>query len=361
MFSSNLKYYRLRSELSMKKLAEQCGITAMAVSNYENGKRMPDMGTMKKMALALHVRVTDFLAAQDESLSFVHGEFRKNSRLSKMQQDYIRGYVEEYSNRFMQIVDILGGKVLPDFPIPHQLTLTGDVESNAANLREYLGLPRKGPVQNLIGTLENQGLIMIAISYSGRFSGMNGLINGRPYIIYNDSMSPERCRSTIAHELVHLMFQWPDNISEKEGEEQARAVSGAFLLPAEDIKRELGIYRTAVTRDMEMTAKEYGVSMMMLATRAKIVHVISENAARNFYIRASQYGWRVSEPSRIEAEKPTLFDQLVFRAVTENEISLQKASELLKKSIVEIRQKCYGDTIWENRSVNDEGKGADIV
>lgn len=37
MFSKNLKYYRLKNNLSKKKLAEKIGITSMAISHYEKG------------------------------------------------------------------------------------------------------------------------------------------------------------------------------------------------------------------------------------------------------------------------------------------------------------------------------------
>ncbi len=42
-------------------------------------------------------------------------------------------------------------------------------------------------------------------------------------------------------------------------------------------------------------------------------------------------GWHTDEPNWAEAEYPSLFEQLVFRAVTEEEISIQKGAELLKK------------------------------
>ena len=48
------------------------------------------------------------------------------------------------------------------------------------------------------------------------FSGMNGLVNERPYIVFNKNMSPERIRSTIAHEMAHFIFQWPDEMEDNE-------------------------------------------------------------------------------------------------------------------------------------------------
>lgn len=41
MFGKNLRYYRLRNSMTKKKLAEKSDLTALAITNYENGYRMP--------------------------------------------------------------------------------------------------------------------------------------------------------------------------------------------------------------------------------------------------------------------------------------------------------------------------------
>ena len=53
MFSKNLKYYRLRKQMSKKELAEKVNVTPMAITNYENGDRKPNMETMKALADAI--------------------------------------------------------------------------------------------------------------------------------------------------------------------------------------------------------------------------------------------------------------------------------------------------------------------
>ena len=82
MFNKNLKYYRLKNNMSMKELASLAGVSPMAISHYESGERKPGMETIKALAQALGVKVTDFLSSRNENLVFVHGEFRKGSKLS---------------------------------------------------------------------------------------------------------------------------------------------------------------------------------------------------------------------------------------------------------------------------------------
>lgn len=211
-------------------------------------------------------------------------------------------------------------------------------------MRKYLKLSEVGPVGNLIELLENRGVLVYMCEIDqDAFSGMNGLVNRRPYIIVNSAMSPERIRSTIAHEMAHFLFDWPESMEEKQVEAMATAISGAFLFPAEDARRELGIRRTAVTKDMTLICREYGISMYLLVKRASLCRIINDRTAKNFYIKAGQAGWKKKEPVRIEKEEPLLFTQLVFRAVAENELSIQKGAELLRQPYSYVASQCFAE------------------
>ena len=200
MFSKNLRYYRLKNSMSRAELAKQSGLTPMAITNYENGTRNPSMEVLKSLANVLGVKISDFLAVRNENIVFSHGEFRKVSTMSQAKQVYVREVVEEYFARFYTAVELLGGEVLPDPPECHALPITGDVEEDARAMRRHLGIAEEGPIKDLITILENKGILVYVCEIeSSKFSGMNGLVNDRPYIIVNGSMTPERNRSTIAH------------------------------------------------------------------------------------------------------------------------------------------------------------------
>ena len=322
MFNKNLKYYRLKKNMSKKDLAEACGVTPMAITNYEQGTRRPEIEIINKMAKALDVGVADFIRSRNDNLAFVHGEFRKSSQLSKSQQEFVREAVEEYFGRFFDAVDYLGGEPLPSPPDIHCLKSSGDFEKDAVQLRKQLSIPQKGPIEDVIAILENQGILVIMLDFDNRhFSGMNGTVNGYPYIVVNKNMTAERIRSTISHELTHMMFELDDDINE---EQFATEVSGAFL----------------ITKDFTLICKEYGISMYLLVVRASQAKVISSSVAQSFYIKAGKAGWRTNEPSRIKGEKPLLFEQLVFRAINEEDISIQKGVELLQIPYAEVEEGC---------------------
>lgn len=338
MFNKNLKYYRLKKNMSKKDLAEACGVTPMAITNYEQGARKPEIDIINKMAKALDVGVADFIRSRNDNLTYVHGQFRKSSKLTKSQQEYVREAVEEYCGRFFDAVDYLGGEVLPSPPAIHCLESSGDFEKDAVQLRDQLSIPEKGPIEDVIAILENQGILVIMLDFDNRhFSGMNGTVNGYPYIAVNKNMTAERIRSTISHELTHMMFDLDEDIDE---EHFATEVSGAFLITREDIIRELGVRRRAITNDFALVCREYGISMFLLVMRASQANVISSSVAQNFYIKAGKAGWRTNEPTRIEGEKPLLFEQLVFRAINEEDISIQKGVELLQIPYTAVEKGC---------------------
>ncbi len=339
MFGKNLKYYRLKNQLTMKALGEKIGVSNMTISHYESGKRNPDIATLRKLADALGVRMMDFMIIRNDSLQFAHGEFRKQASLTKNKQELIYESIEEYFNRFFLAVNLLGSTtVLPQAPIIHSLNLVDDLEICARNLRGWLHLSAEGPINNLITILENEGILVYLIDFDDhQFSGNNGMVNGHPYIVINKSMTPERQRFTVAHELVHMAFDWSDkHAGNRELEQITDGIAGAFLFPAKDAVRELGVRRSGIQADMQVAAKEFGISMMCLAYRAKELNIVSQNTYKSFVIEASKCGWRKREPSRIEPESSNLFKQLVYRAIEEEEINVQRGAELLQVTYQQI-------------------------
>lgn len=337
MFSKNLKYYRLKNNMTKATLAEKIGVSPMAITHYENGDRQPDMTIIKKLGSALGVRVVDFLAVRNQNLNFVHGKFRKNHQLSLAEQAYVCEAVEEYFSRFYDAVEILGGSVLKDFPKPHSLVLSKNMEENGLKLRDYLSISASGPVSYLIQLLENRGILVFLLAFENEyFAGMSGTVNERPYIVVNKNLTPEQIRSTIGHELAHIAFDWSMYEDDKNAEKFATLISGSFLFPKDDVTRELGYKRKHITTDMLMVCREYGITISMLVLRALHCNVISENTYRQFFSQYSPY----KNGYRILFEEPTLFEQLVYRAVNEEEISIQKGAELLKMPYESVEQHC---------------------
>ena len=85
-----------------------------------------------------------------------------------------------------------------------------------------------------------------------------------------------------------------------------------------------------------MVCKEYGISMSLLAVRAHLCKIINDSAYEVYFKRSGR-----NEGSYITfVELPSLFEQLVYRAVNEDEISIQKGAELLNKPYDQVAENC---------------------
>lgn len=60
-FSENLKQIRINKGFSQKEIAERLGVSQPSYAQYENGKRNPKLETVRKIADALGVYISDLI------------------------------------------------------------------------------------------------------------------------------------------------------------------------------------------------------------------------------------------------------------------------------------------------------------
>lgn len=339
MTGKNIKYYRLLQNMSLQDLADQVGLKKMAISNYENGKREPNYEICQKIADALGISLAMLISKYGNNLSIQHGAFRKKARLSNVKIELIYGQEDRFLGRLFNIVSFLGDASLAPCPIISTVEVT-NTEDAGQHLRQLLGLPASGPVGNITDILENKGFIVCPIDVLKEdFSGNNGYVNGRPYIAVNTHMSAERQRFTLIHELAHLVFAFPEGQNE---EHMVDEIAGAFLLPKEDIIRELGPKRHSIRGDLRIIQQEYNISMASIVMRARQADIITQQTYIITMKWMSASGLRKDEHSGIAAEKTHLLEQLTLRAVAEEQIGISKAAEILEMPLLETRRLCFG-------------------
>jgi len=269
MFCNNLRFHRLKQAMSQEELAARSNLPTQTISRYEQGIEMPSMAVLKTLAQVLNVRVPDFLMPRNPNLTFRHGTFSTTTALPWTKQEWIRESTEEYFSRFFDVVDLFEEDVLPDALACHTLQLTRNSQQDAQNMQLYLGLAAKSPIANLLSVLDKKGILLYRCDVdSSEFSGSSGFVNERPYIVINANTRPEQSCFAVFCQLARLLFVWSDECSEEEINGIAAAISRAFLLPEKAIK--------------------------------------------------------------IDSERPPLLEQLVFRAIREQKINLQKGAELLQ-------------------------------
>ena len=339
MVGKNIRYYRLMKKMSQEALANAVGVGKMTISNYESGKRNPDYEISCKLSAALGITLSQLLEYGNSNIVIRHGAFRKQSSLTKTQQEVILSETDRYLKRLFTAVSVLGDAALPPSPVYERIPVD-DYETGGQYLRQILRISPDGPVGNITDIIENNGFVICPVDFSERgFSGINGMVNDRPFIAVNSSMSAERQRFTLIHELAHLVFSFQDDQNE---ERMVDGIAGAFLLPKGDILRELGPKRTDIRGDLRYIQREYGISMAAVVMRARQIGIISKSVFETTMKWMSANGLRMNEQSEIIRERTHLLEQLTSRAVAEDEIGISKAAELLNMPLTDARRLCYG-------------------
>jgi len=342
MIGERIKQARNAAGLSLRGLSEMAGVTAMAISKYENNKCTPSSGVLLGLSEALGVRVEYFFRTARVVLKEV--EYRKHAQLPKKVLNQIEGDVIEQIERYLELEEFLPVSPIEQFKLPDELPAHvdsyDDIEGVATVVRDAWGLG-KNPVPDLIDTLEEKGLKVFQSRalHGEKFDGLAAHVNGTPVIVVGRDWPGDRQRFTLAHELGHLMLK--DRLVEGLDEEvAANRFAGAFLVPASEVIKELGHSRSWLEpAELCVLKQAYGLSMQGWLYRAKDVGVLNKSGYQKLWKLFNARNWRKVEPGEpYKAETPKLFFQLVFHACAEEFISESKAAELLRISTAELRK-----------------------
>ncbi|EDS72973.1 DNA-binding helix-turn-helix protein [Anaerofustis stercorihominis DSM 17244] len=101
IFSDNLKKFRKLKNFKQKEIAEMLEIDTSTYSNYENGKREPNILTIKKIAKILNVSGDDLLGIKSKEKNKHFLNNREMSHISKY-----RKLNEPRQNRVDKITDM---------------------------------------------------------------------------------------------------------------------------------------------------------------------------------------------------------------------------------------------------------------
>lgn len=69
-----IRFFRERAGIEQKYLAAQIGVTANAVSNWENGRGRPDINLLPDICSALHITMYDLYDLEDPAVRYTAGE-----------------------------------------------------------------------------------------------------------------------------------------------------------------------------------------------------------------------------------------------------------------------------------------------
>ena len=345
MFGERLKLARKKAGYSLRALSEALGgkVSAQAIGKYERGNMMPSSGVLLSLARTLDVSLEYLLSERVEELEDV--EFRKLPGTSVRERAQVDAEVTDRLQRYIAIEEILeldaGAWKLPRSG-NRFCGRQEDGEILADDLRKEwdLGID---PIPNMTALLEGYGIKVLVIPLPERVSGLTCFVRRPsvkerlPVIVVNQHHTLERRRLTLAHELAHRLI---DEGSPVDHEKTATVFAGAFLMPRDQLVRDVGKHRRALGyRELVQLKRMFRVSAVALLVRLREVGVIEESTL-SYAFQTFARRWRKVEPDPIErpdeegtSEPPRRFERLCYRALAEQLIAPSKAAELLRQSL----------------------------
>ncbi len=338
MLGERIKQARMASGMSVRALAERVGVSAQAISKYERNLDTPSSGVLIRLSKALGVRTEYFFRDRTINLSAV--SFRKRASLPCKEENAVLGSMKEWLERYLDAEELFPNAQgcsfqLPPVVDPHVKVLE-DAETIAEELRKAWDLG-SDPIDNLMELLEDKGIKVYLVDAARDFDACTfATDDGTPVMAIKNGLPGDRQRFNLAHELAHNVLK-PEN--DAIAEKAANRFAGAFLVPKAAAYRELGQKRSNLNEyELHLLKHKYGLSMQAWIYRAKDLGIISATAATCMFQHFRSHGWHTTEPGdQLKSETPERIERLIMRAVAEDVISYNRASELLGKPL---RQFC---------------------
>ena len=341
-----IKVSRCARGISLRGLSAKIGnrVSAQSISKYERGESVPGSGVLIALADALDVPVDYLVSDSDIRLEAV--DFRRKRITSRREEAQVEASVLHLLERYLAVEGILGLPTVnwdkpreAPWPVLRDLD---EAEQAALGLRIHWGLGLD-PIANLVDLLEDHGVKVLALTLAN-IDGLTARVRCEDrsiasVVVVNRKDWGERQRFTLAHELGHMALGVAAGIDE---EKAAHRFAGAFLMPAETLRAEIGVRRRSISFGELFELKRiFGVSVQALTYRCKDLGILSAPVVRRLFQEFARRGWRAppyKEPGAMPAEQPRRFERLCFRALSEGVISEARAAELLGHSVRELNR-----------------------
>lgn len=334
--SHKIKNARTLIGFSQQELADLVGVSKQMICKYEKGESIPTSTNLIKLGKALNVKMDYFFKPSRIDLGVLN--FRKRSKFSIKKQRSLEQLIKLNLENYLEIEDLLQiDYSFSNLIEKEKINSVDDIERVALKLRSEweIGLD---PIHNIIQLLEDKEIKVIELfDVDDSFDGLATFVNKKfPVIIINGKFSVERKRFTLLHELGHLLLNLPEcNI--KGEENYCNKFAAEFLFPKKLVIKEFGVRRDLVSlNELIEVQKKYGLSIQAIVHRLVDAEIFSDNKKVEFYkkINFNPSLKREVNLERFQTQEcSNRFEQLVYRALSQDIVSTSKASSLLNKDI----------------------------
>jgi Zn-dependent peptidase ImmA (M78 family) len=199
-------------------------------------------------------------------------------------------------------------------------------------------------IHNIIDLLEDNHIKVIEVDDdSGNFDGLATVIDNKYHIIVvAKAMSIERKRFTLLHELAHLLLPI-SNLELKQQERYCNVFASEMLLSERNVLVEFGSQRSRIAfEELKNIQEKYGISISAIVYKLGETNIMSHERVKKFYQRLNyepSLKQMIDESRYDGAAHSNRYENLVYRAVSEELISMSKASSLLQIGLDELKNK----------------------
>jgi Zn-dependent peptidase ImmA (M78 family) len=312
-------------------------VSPAAVEKYEKGQMMPSSSVLILMSEVLGMPLDYFFRPFTVDIDPSKFEFRKKSSMGKKKIESVKYSVCAEIEKYIEIESILG--INTQFSMDFSNVIVeceDDAMQLARRLRQNLNIGF-GAIVSAIELLESCGVKIIEIEHDDKFSGTCISVGEISVIVINKSMSSERKRMTIFHELGHLLMRFADGVDE---EKMCTVFANEVLIPSNKFKDMLGASRHDISLvELQAIQSEYGVSVDALMKKAEQLNVITSSRYSAFHKKKNAVPSfkNAVEKSHYPMERTNRFERLVYRALASEVISCSKAASLLEISVGDVR------------------------
>jgi Zn-dependent peptidase ImmA (M78 family)/transcriptional regulator with XRE-family HTH domain len=328
--------------MTQAELADQMDVSQPLINQWEavaipgEQVKRPGVEQVDKLCRLLNLHPSFFYISRPTRLAnlseFYHRAFAKAKRLDVKAAHARCGIYDLQVDRLLQLCPPLEDRIPDIDPDNH----AGNVDKIAAMARARMGVP-PGPVENLVDLIESSGGIVIDRDLE--IESVDALcrwVPGLPKLFFLNGDRPgDRMRLTLAHELGHTIMHFNRDAEIDVAEMQAQRFAAAFLLPATEIRADLGV-KLDLPKLMALKRK-WRVSMQAIAYRAHQIGCIDKTRYTSIFQQLSRQGWRKSEPVEVRRESPRAFKRLL-RAHLDAGYTHDQLAEILLVSLEELGQ-----------------------
>lgn len=313
----NLKLARERRFYPKTHLAQQLGITAKTLADFECLTE-PPAEMLSKIARVLNFPEDFFF--HEQQLSPIDPGIISFRAYSKIRT--ITRHSACAAARIATLIGIEAEKrfVLPDSSIPELEFVDRSPEDAARLVREEWGLSDK-PIRNMIHLLEKHGVRVFSLPDDTKeVNAFSFWDEGTPYVFLVQNTSAQRCRFDCAHELGHLVLhrykhnklgssgirggRHPDRCMESE----ADAFASAFLMPEHSVYAHAP--RNPSLADLDAARHKWNVSIPALCVRMHRLNLINNWRYQRLFIEMSRAGLRTHETADGTWERSQVWEKV---------------------------------------------------